>query len=338
LILALIQSIYNILNFNKLKKNKMDKKQSNTFNMFKALLVVFNSFPTVWNSNATINAVIVAFQSLIGGLITDEQNQKTGTKGATQTKAQAMDALVTLAMSVADAGFAYAVSVNNMTLKVACTLKHSQLTRAKDVDVIALCQNVHDATNPFAANLTTYGATAATITALQNAINTFSGITGQPAGAKAAVKVATQTIDQQVRAGKKMLKEQLDPLMTQFKTSSAMFYNQYRAAKEIGNNGHRKTVIFKGGAYTSTSAHAPIKGVTIVLSGGAHKIKITGIDGTYKFMKLKPGTYTLTVEATGYVTQTKTITVTSPQIIHADFILILISGGSGSGTGNQNTN
>jgi len=318
-----------------LKKEIMNKKQSNAFNMFKALTVVFNSFPTVWSSNATVNTAVTAFQTLIGTLLTQEQSQQIGTKGATQTKQQAFDTLLNSVISVADAGYAYAVSTSNMNLKVTCHVKRTDITRSKDVDVIALSQNVHDAVNPYAGSLTTFGATVATITALQNAINSFSTLTGQPAGAKAIVKVATQTIAQQVAAGKKMLKDTIDPLMTQYKISNAIFYNQYYAAKEIGNNGNRKTVIFKGGSYTGTNT--PIKNVTITLSGDAHKLKITGIDGTYKFMRLHAGTYTLTIVATGFVTQTKSITVTTPQIIYTDFVLVATGGGTGTSIGNTNS-
>ena len=305
----------------------MKKNESNAFNMFKAVLVALNSFPTVWNSNATINAVVVvAFQNLIGGLITNDQGQKTGTKGATQTKAQAMDALVTLAVAVADAGYAYAVSVSNMQLKQTCSINKTKLTKAKDVDVIAICQNVHDAVNPFVANLTGYGVTSGTITAYQNTINTFSLLTGQPANAKAVVKVATQNIAQEVSAGKKMLNDQLDLLMTQYKLSNTQFYNQYFGARVINDLAGRKTVILKGGVYTAQ--HAAINGAEIKLSGNAVKTKFIGLDGLYKLTRLHVGTYTLTVSANGFVTQTKTIVVTKNGTLDTDFVMVASGGGT----------
>ncbi len=309
----------------------MDKNQSNAFNMFKAILVVLNSFPTVWNSNATINAVVIAFQNLVNGLVSSEQNQRTGTVGVTLSKGQTLDALINIALAVADAGYAYAVSVSNMTLKQSCTLGRSTLARAKDVDVIALCQNVHDAVNPFAASLTTYGATSATIINLQNAINAFSSITGQPANARAAVRVATESIATQVTAGKKMLSEQLDPLMTQFKTSQPVFYEQYFAAREISNIGHRKTVILKGIIYTGSNV--PIMNADVKLSGIATRKKITGADGVYKMTRLHVGTYTLTVSVTGFITQTKTLTVTQNGTVTTNFVLVASTGGGGTTTG-----
>jgi len=308
----------------------MDKNQSNAFNMFKAILVVLNSFPTVWNSNATINAVVIAFQNLVNGLVSSEQNQRSGTMGVTLTKLQTKDALISVALAVADAGYAYAVSVSNLTLKQSCTLTRTMLIQAKDVDVIALCQNVHDAVNPVVASLATYGATATTLTSLQNAINAFSGASGQPANARAVVKVATGSIATQVAAGKKMLSEQLDSLMTQFKTSQPVFYEQYFAAREISDIGHRKTVSLKGIIYTV--GNVPIMNAEIKLSGVAIRKKVTGADGVYKMARLHVGTYTLTVSVTGFVTQTKTITVTQNGTVTTNFVMVAVGGTTGGGT------
>jgi len=304
----------------------MNKNQSNAFNMFKAVLVVLNSFPTVWNSNATINAVVSAFQSVIGNLIGSEQNQRTGTIGVTQTKAQVLNALINVAIAVADAGYAYAVSVDDLQLKKTCNLNITALGRAKDVDIIALCQNLHDAVNPIVGNLAAYGANAAGISALQTAITAFSNITGAPADARAAVKVATKNIAQEVADGKKTLKDELDPLMTQFKSSNALFYNRYFAARMIDDIGHRKTVILKGGVYTAQ--HLPIANVTIKVSGSAVRNKISGADGLYKIARLHTGTFTIVVSASGYVTQTKTLTVAENGTVLADFVMQAV-GGSG---------
>jgi len=302
----------------------MNKNQSNAFNMFKAVLAALNSFSTAWNSNATINAVVSTFQSVTDNLMSNEQNQRIGTTGITQTKAQVLNTLIDTALRVADAGYAYAVSIGDLQLKQSCNLSTSMLSRVRYVDVIAFCQNLHDAVNPLAGSLASYGANATSINSLQTAITAFSNITGAPANARAAVKVATKSIARQVADGKKILKDQLDPLMTQFKVSHALFYNQYFAAREIDDKGHRKTVTLKGGVYNAQ--HLPIANVALRLNGDAIRKKISGADGLYKIVRLHTGTYILVVSVSGYVTQTKAITVAQNGTLLIDFVMQAVGG------------
>ena len=52
----------------------------------------------------------------------------------------------------------------------------------------------------------------------------------------------------------------------------------------------------------------PIDGVSVILSPSG-KNSITGSDGYFEFQDLEAGQYTLTVQATGYSSNRKTITV-----------------------------
>ena len=52
----------------------------------------------------------------------------------------------------------------------------------------------------------------------------------------------------------------------------------------------------------------PIDGVSVILSPSG-KNSITGSDGYFEFKDLEAGQYTLTVQATGYSSNRKTITV-----------------------------
>ena len=298
----------------------MDKTQSNAFNMFESVASTMNSFDTVWAANGVISAIVTNLQSGLSALLGGQQNQTAGSKGVTQTKSQARTILEGTAMAVASAGKAYAVSDNNLVLKETCSLTASGLDKAKDVDLIAICQNLYDAVNPFAASLAPYGATSTSLSALQTAITTFTALTGKPASAIAAVSAATEGIEIEVKAIKTLLNEQLDPLMMQFKTSNPAFYNQYMASRVIHDIGIRHTVTFKGFIYSAGNVALP--GALVKLAGAALHEKITGTTGAYEFTRLHTGTYIFQISAAGFVSQTKTIVVTENGTVETNFILV----------------
>ena len=167
----------------------MNKTQSNAFNMFESVLSTMNANKSAWNSNVVISGIVGNLQSGITSLLDGEQNQKTGSEGVTQTKTQARISLEGIALGVSDAGKAYAVAETDLVLKAVCNLTSTKLIKAKDVDLIALCQNVYDAASPIVSSLIAYGTTAANVTALQTAITNFTNLSGQPASAMQLPKV-----------------------------------------------------------------------------------------------------------------------------------------------------
>ena len=293
--------------------------------MYKAVLAVMNSFNSVWSSNTVIAAIVVSLQNYVNVIVGSEQNQKTGTLGATKNKESLAEALINLAITIASAGKAYAVSVNNVLLKQACSITKSDLARAKTIDLIALCKNLYTAVNPYAASLTPFGADAASLTSFNTAITNFDGNSSQPALARAVVKNATINIALQSTNVSQLLDEQLDLLMVQYQSTNADFYNQYTEARVIHDLRRRKKVTVKG--YVYINSNQALTGATVELSGnGITKQKITDATAAFKFMRLNTGTYTITVSAAGYVTQSKTLTAGSPQVLVVDFMLAAAGG------------
>lgn len=69
-----------------------------------------------------------------------------------------------------------------------------------------------------------------------------------------------------------------------------------------------------------TNANQPIEGASVTLSTKGIA-KTTGSDGRYEMTELKPGTYTLQVQADGYQTTTKQVTVLAGETVRCDFQL-----------------
>ena len=288
--------------------------------MFESVLSTMNAFKNVWTANMVISDLVSNVESGVETLLAGEQQQKTSSKGITQKKAQTRSTLEETALAMAHAGRAYGVQINDTQLKVVCKLSASELRNAKAVDLIAVCQNLYDAISSFAADLALYGVTSTSLADFQTAIDAFTKLTGQPASAMAAISAATKSIELQIKTIKNLLDEELDPLMTQFKTSEPIFYTQYMSSRMIHDIGVRHTVRLKGIVYSAGGK--ALASTLVKLSGASEREKTTAKDGSYKFFRLHTGTYTITIKATGFITQSKTFDVMQNGIVENDFVMV----------------
>jgi hypothetical protein len=319
-----------IIRYHTKKLNIMNRNQINELNMYDAVEQLFNANTTIWSSNTAVSATFATFTSHVNAINANDTVQKTSSIGTTNTKETAKAAMAVAAIAVANAGKAYATATSNQVLFDAMNHTKSEIIKASDTDADDISQNIHDNLLPFIANTTAYGATTASLTNLQNLINAYSALIGKPALQKSIVANATITLAQHFSAANALLKNSLDTLMAQYQTTNAVFYNQYTSVRTINDIGHRHTVILEGFIYDN-HAHA-LASAKVELTGDALHQKITDATGHYKFTRLHAGTYTLTIVATGFVTQTKNVTVTANGTIHNDFTMVATGGGGTSPT------
>ena len=311
----------------------MEKKEITAQNLYQSLLNVMSTFNSAWSSNPAISAVVTNLTSLFGLLGLAGTTQTNTTKGVTQTKAQARSALVLMALAHSAAGMAYAASISNTTLRVNSKLTETELNKASDVKFVDLCQALYNLLNPLASSLNNFGANAATLLAFKNAIAAYQPVSQTPKNARAARRTSTLNVKAQITAIDTLVKEQLDPLMVQFKTANADFYNDYMGLRHAATVSHHlKTVSML--LHITTSAAAALQNAEIKLTStkGAKRHKFSKLDGSMKYSRLKPATYTIVVSLPGYVTQTQTITANAPQKLTVNFVMVAIAGG-GTTTG-----
>ncbi len=317
----------------------MTRHQINELNMYDAVEQLLNANTSLWSSNTAMSATVATFISHVNAINANDTAQKTSSIGTTVTKETAQLNMAVAAIAVANAGKAYATATSNQVLFDAMNHTKSEITRANDTDADDICQNIHDNLLPFVANTTAYGATAASLTNLQNLINAYSALIGKPALQKSIVSNATITLAQHFSAANALLKNSLDTLMAQYQTSNAVFYNQYNSVRTINDIGHRHSVIITGFIYdnhpSTGSGQAALVGASVNLSGAATHHKTTNATGEYKFTRLHPGSFTVTVSASGFVTQTKTINVTANGTEHIDFTMVAVAGGGSTPTTTQ---
>lgn len=306
----------------------MNRNQINELNMFDAVEQLLLANAIIWNPNPAMTAAITTFVSHLSAINAHDTVQKTSTKGTTISKKNAKTDMAMAAVAVANAGKAYASATGNPVLFDDMKHTKTEILEASDTDADDICQNIHDNLLPYIANTAAYGATNASLTNLQNLINTYSALIGKPALQKSIITNATLTLVQNFSANNALLKNQLDTLMVQYQISHPSFYNQYKAVRVINDIGHRHSVILHGFIYTSNNEALAGAAVTII-DDKTHK-KITNASGEYKLTRLHPGTFTITVSAQGFVTQTKNITVSENGTVNNDFIMLAAIGTPGN--------
>jgi hypothetical protein len=297
----------------------MTQEQQDSVYMYDAVNQVLNTNKSVWTANTAFTSAVNAFGANINSINTAGTNQKTNVVGVTLSKAQQKDALISAAYATATAGRAYATVSNNAALKQACKISHSDLRDAAEQDLTGICQNLHDAVNPFIGSMAGYGINAGTQTALQTAITAFISLIGTPRSTQTASIAATQVIETTIRNTNLLLADGLDGLMEQYSLTNVIFYKQYHAARKLAPHGHRTTVTVKG--LIQNSNYQGINKAHVQIVEEASRKKITDASGAYKFMRLKPGTYTVEVVINGFVTQSKSISIATAGTTELDFVM-----------------
>ena len=290
--------------------------------MYDAVLLTLNSNSSTWSGNSIISAVVTAAQLKVAAINSSQIGQINNSKAFTTNKENLRNNVVALALLHADAGRSYATSTSNTILQQELKITKSKLLYLTDGQLGPYCQNIYNFVNPLVSSLASYGVTAATLAALQSAINVFLASVGKPHSIRSGAKAYTIGIEQQINTLNTLLKEQLDPLLTQYKVSYAIFYNQYLTDRKLPHTGHRTTVTILG-QIDAASGGQPIKNAHVTIATVKPRKKVTKVDGLYKFARLKPGTYVITSVANGYVTQTKTITVNVAQTIIENFFMVV---------------
>ena len=100
-------------------------------------------------------------------------------------------------------------------------------------EVVARCRFILATANTVLAALADYGITADTLTTFKQATDAFDGLKTAPRERVVKRRAAAQQLRWLTQAALKIVREELDGLMPQFKESHPAFHAEYFAAREI---------------------------------------------------------------------------------------------------------
>ncbi|UAY51317.1 carboxypeptidase-like regulatory domain-containing protein [Ferruginibacter albus] len=279
----------------------MEARQETKLNMYHSVQKICDDNANVITTNPAFQTVYNSYKANISALITAISLESEVITGITIDKTEAKKALCRNATDVGAIIFAFASANNNNTLKQSVNFSYTDLFRLKDELVAPTIQNIYKAANDNAASLTDYGITAAMLTTFQSAIDAYNNSIAKPRTAKAIKGTHTQNIKELIKIIDNQLKEQLDKLIVNFRSSNSDFVSAYTNARIILDPAHSATQI--KGTVTDADTKQPVAGVTVQLMGNIIQC-ITDAQGNFSLKPVIHGTHSVTISGNGYQSTT----------------------------------
>ena len=297
----------------------MNTNQEDKISMYYVVKNTCEKYQTTWTTNAVFAATYNLWVAKIPLIETNRDAQTLETTGLTTDKTAKRAAMTDKTLFMENRLQSYANVVNNPELLESIKYSASDLKKARDTDVVGICNTVLAKATANAAAIVTYGVTAAMITELQAAITAYSAKLAKPKAAKSQTKTATENLAKLFKEADDLLTKRLDLDIELFKSSKPDFYSQYKTSRIIISTASGATSVL--GNVTIAGSGEPIKGVTFSFTTeNSGMMKAAGADTAKPIVKksaekgnfrtnLPEGIYNVGVTKIGFKEQSLTITV-----------------------------
>ncbi len=276
-------------------------------------------YQTTWTANAVFAASYNLWVAKIPLIEANRDAQMLETTGVTTDKTAKRNSMTDKTLFMINRMQSYANVVNNPELLASIKYSASDMKKARDTDVVGICNTVLAKASANAAAIAPYGVTAAMITELQAAITAYSATLAKPTAAKSQTKTATENLTKLFKESDELLTKRLDLDIELFRTSKPDFYSQYKTARIIIPTGGGTTSVM--GSVNVAGSGEPLKGVSFTFVAESTGMrKAAGADTAKPVVKksadkgkfratLPENTYRVIVEKIGYKRQEVMITV-----------------------------
>lgn len=297
----------------------MNTKQENKLSMFLVVKDFLTTNAALLTPLPNYSAYFTTFQNSITQIQANAEQQQFDKTGIAVNKKQLKQTLITQTLDTAHRIVAYARFANNQVLVKEADLEEYQLNRTADTVLRDTAQGIYDRAQTNLTALATYGVTAATQTALQNAITAFVASIPKPRIGIADRKQASTQLQTYMTTAENAL-ENIDATVRIIQFTQPNFYTQYKNLRRIINTG-RTTLSLKG-KVTDAQSGEPLKSVTVTIvpDGSAAKpeqsltppkevVKKTADKGGFLIQSLPAGIYTVSFSKFGYTDQKQNVVI-----------------------------
>lgn len=211
----------------------MNDKQENYLSMFKTVLEVCKQNIALISPITALDTAFANFTGKVNQINDVVMQQTLQIEGVAEDKAALKNRLAHVASIVAQVVKAYAVSINDNTLKQEVNFSESELQRSRDVSIKMHCQTIYNLANTNLVALADFGITPAIMSDLGAALADYEAKMVFPTVARDNRAVATYNLAALIGEANDLLKLQMDPNMRIFELSKPDFYKLYRNARKI---------------------------------------------------------------------------------------------------------
>lgn len=275
----------------------MTKVEEAKLNMYSAVLQHGLANDATVKSVPAFSTVFDAVKANISAIISTSQQEEKVTKGVTMGKTEDKKSLTGLSGDIAALVFAFATNTKNLPLQQEVNFSVSDLLRSKDELLIPRCQNIHKAASQNLDAMKDYGLTKSLVDALQAAIDSYTAVVPAPRNAVSLRSTAQKNLKTLFKETDQLLKNQLDKLAVNFKTTNPDFLTAYKSNRIIVNAASTSTRL--KGKVLSAKDNKIIRDAKVDLVGTEMSASTTS-KGNFTIKPLKAGAYTIKVFKEGF--------------------------------------
>jgi hypothetical protein len=277
----------------------MTNYQESKLSMYLATRDFMTANSTIMTTLPNFAANQTAFQGAITQIQASSTLQVFDKTGIAANKGGAKKTLIGLAVDTARKVTAYAKLNNNQTLLAEVNYSESELKRFPDTTLRDAAQGIYDRAQSNLAALATYGITAASQTALQNAITAYNTEVPKPRLGITERKQATMLLASLFKTADGAL-DNIDVTVEIVRNTQPNFYNGYKTARKIVVTGAGSLAVKCVVTEVATGNPLPVATVKFVLEGALVLTKKTAAKGGFVVKTLAAGTYVVTASKPGY--------------------------------------
>lgn len=276
----------------------MTSKQEAKLNMYHAVINYCDDNAAITATVPAFGTAFSAFENKVEAIEETAQLEAQVITGITIDKKVLRTSLTEQASGIAAVVYAYASGISNNTLKEEVNFSKSDLAVLRDDQLTPTVRNIHIKATDNLAALATYGITAPTLDAFDDLIDDYAAAVPTPRNAAAQRKAYATALKNHFKDADSILKDQLDKLAVQFKSTNPDFYNTYKNNRIIIDGPTSSTGI--KGLITNSATGLPVT-VTATISLGETEYSTTSdASGNYELTPVAAGIYLVIVTAPGF--------------------------------------
>jgi hypothetical protein len=288
----------------------MNKQQIAKLNMYLAVQQTLALNKSVYASFSRLDAEVLKFNGLVASINELHTNLSNGTNGVTKGNAQLEQSMIDAMVKLARVALVWAKDTKNSTLETVFDTTKTDLTRLTDVERYAKANNT---LTQIEANgkvlVDEYNMKETAISAARKLVNDYQkslGTTQSAVKNNKGLNAETITLFNEADASLIIISD-----LTVNALDEPTFANALMATKVINDAAVRKTGITI--AVTNKESNEPITTAWAYVEG-TDKKDDADQEGLCELYKMRPGTYSIRIEAAGYQTEKLTATVEQGKI------------------------
>lgn len=280
----------------------MNKYQNSRQNSNRSVILVCDNAINVWENQPGFVAGYDAFKIIFGNINTQAQKQETGPQGATASKEAGWNVMANTGNSIRSKVQNYASVAGNEELFVNVNFSFSKLRKTRANRAIERARIILEQATGVIANLGDYGVTQQNLDDFEDIIEIFEGLAGGPKRVISERKSATDILKRTLfKECEKVLNDQLDKAMENFKESAPQFYADYFNARRLDDPAYYKTEI--DFTVVEAGTQAPLNNVKITATSPkrSYTANTNGL-GLGEISEMESALYDITLEADNHET------------------------------------